>query len=375
VDPGCRAPLARRCTMRAWLRTTVTAVVMALGATAVAGEPSFEQVNLVSDQPGHAKFTDADLVNAWGIAHSPTSPWWVANNGSNTATLYNGDGDKQALTVSVPGDPTGQVFNPTNKFVVSDMNGHSGPSVFIFATEDGTVLGWNPNVPPPSPSTQAFVMYDGSDEGDVYKGLALATDCHGRSRLYATDFHNGRIVVLDESFDEVELPHHAFKDRDRKDPLPRGYAPFGIAVFGDHVFVTYALQDADKHDDVAGPGHGFIDEYELDGDFVRRVASRGVLNSPWGLALGPRSFGIFTDDLIVGNFGNGKIHAFAHDGWGRYYFDGTLSNKHGRPIVIDGLWSIMPGNDAGAGSSRDLFFSAGPDGEMHGLFGFLKRDY
>jgi len=348
---------------------------MALGATAVAGEPSFEQVNLVSDQPGHAKFTDADLVNAWGIAHSPTSPWWVANNGSNTATLYNGDGDKQALTVSVPGDPTGQVFNPTNKFVVSDMNGHSGPSVFIFATEDGTVLGWNPNVPPPSPSTQAFVMYDGSDEGDVYKGLALATDCHGRSRLYATDFHNGRIVVLDESFDEVELPHHAFKDRDRKDPLPRGYAPFGIAVFGDHVFVTYALQDADKHDDVAGPGHGFIDEYELDGDFVRRVASRGVLNSPWGLALGPRSFGIFTDDLIVGNFGNGKIHAFAHDGWGRYYFDGTLSNKHGRPIVIDGLWSIMPGNDAGAGSSRDLFFSEGPDGEMHGLFGFLKRDY
>jgi uncharacterized protein (TIGR03118 family) len=353
-------------------------MLLASAGVASAGEPAFEEVKLVSDQPGHAKFTDPNLVNAWGLARSTNpaakSPWWVANNGSDTATLYIADGTAQSLIVSVPGSPTGQVFYGGDKFIVSDMKGHTGAARFIFATEDGTISAWSPGVPPPPPSKQAFVMYDGSDEGDVYKGLAIATDHRGRTRLYATDFHNGRVVVLDDEFNEVELEHHAFKDRDRRDPLPCGYAPFGIAAFGDRIFVTYALQDADAHDDVAGEGHGFVDEYRLDGDFVRRVASRGPLNSPWGLAMGPRSFGRFDGDLLVGNFGNGKIHGFQQDWWGRFFFDGTLRGKHGRPIVIDGLWSIMPGDDGPAGSSKDLYFTAGPGGEQHGLFGFIERD-
>jgi uncharacterized protein (TIGR03118 family) len=224
--------------------------VVSAGA-ARAGELEFEQVNLVSDQPGHAKFTDPNLVNAWGIARSPDptppSEWWVANNGSNTATLYLGDGTAESLIVNTPADPTGQVFYGGDKFIVSDDKGNTGPARFIFAAESGTISAWSPGVPPPGPSTQAFVMYDGSDEGDSYKGLALATDCRGKARLYATDFHNNRVVVLDDTFNEVHLGKRAFRDRE----LPRHYAPFGIAAFGDRIFVTYAVQDADAGDDVA----------------------------------------------------------------------------------------------------------------------------
>ena len=366
--------------MRAWCTWMVLPTVMVVvGGVAYADEPEFDQVNLVSDQPGHAKFTDPNLVNPWGIARSadptPPSEWWVANNHSDTSTLYLGDGTALSLIVSVPGSPTGQVAYGGDKFIVSDMHGHTGPARFIFAAEDGTVSAWSPGVPPPPPSKQAFVMYDGSDEGDVYKGLAIATDHKGRTRLYATDFHNARVVVLDDAFNEVELGKHAFRDGDRRDPIPCGYAPFGIAAFGERLFVTYAKQDADAMDDDPGPGHGFIDEYRLDGDFVRRVASRGALNSPWGLAMGPRSFGRFEGDLLVGNFGDGRIHGFQQDWWGRFFFDGTLRGEKGRPIVIDGLWSLMPGNDGQAGSSKDLYFTAGPDGENHGLFGFLRRDH
>jgi uncharacterized protein (TIGR03118 family) len=354
--------------MRAWLQRTVATVVVAMSATAVAGEePEFEKVKLVSDQPGHAKFTDPDLVNPWGLAASPTSPFWAANNGSNTATLYNGAGVKQALTVDVPGNPTGQVFYGGDKFIVCDMKGHTGAARFIFAAEDGTVSAWSPNVPPGS--TQAFVMYDGSDEGDVYKGLAIATDHKGRTHLYATDFHNARIVELDDQFDEVELPKHAFRDRD----IPRGYAPFGIATIGRHLFVTYAKQDKDRHDDVAGPGHGFIDEYDLDGRLERRVASRGALNSPWGLAIGPESFGRFDDTLLVGNFGDGRIHAYRQWTNGQFTLEGTIADQRGLPIVIPGLWAIVPGNDGRAGSSKDLYFTAGPEDELHGLFGLIRR--
>jgi uncharacterized protein (TIGR03118 family) len=225
-------------------------------------------------------------------------------------------------------------------------------------------------VPPPPLSKKAFVMYDGSDEGDVYKGLAIATNHKGRTHLYATDFHNARIVVLDDEFNEVELCDEAFRDRH----IPKGYAPFGIQAFGRRLFVTYAKQDADRHDDVPGPGHGFIDEFDLEGNLIRRVASRGELNSPWGLAMGPETFGKFDDDLIVGNFGDGRIHAYRFvPCFDRFEFDGTLRDKHGRPIQIDGLWALQPGNDGQAGSSKDLFFTAGINGEADGLFGMIRR--
>ena len=350
--------------------------VTASASAAIAGEPQFEQVNLVSDQPGHAKFTDPNLINPWGIARSPDptppSEWWSANNGSNTATLYLGDGTAESLIVETPVNPTGQVFYGGDKFIVSDMHGNTGPARFIFAAESGTVSAWSPGVPPPGPSKQAFVMYDASSAGAILKGLAIATDGKGRTRLYTTDFHNGRVIVLDDEFNEVDLGHHAFEDRDRREPIPCNYAPFGIAALDGHLFVTYAEQDADASDDVAGEGHGFISEYELDGKFVRRVASRGPLNSPWGLTLGPKSFGRFEGELLVGNFGNGKIHGYKKAG-DHFFFDGTLRGEHGKPIVIEGLWSLMPGNDGQAGSSKDLYFSSGPGDEAHGLFGFLRR--
>jgi uncharacterized protein (TIGR03118 family) len=293
----------------------------------------------------------------------------VANNGTGTATLYDAHGNPQPLVVHVPGAPTGQVAYGGDKFVVSDMHGNMGAARFIFASEDGTISAWSPAVPPPPPSHDAFVMYDGSDEGDIYKGLALATDHKGRSRLYATDFHNARVVVLDDEFNEVELGKHRFHDPF----LPCGYAPFGIAAFGDRIFVTYALQDENAEDDVPGPGHGFIDEYDLDGRLIRRVASRGALNSPWGMAIGPESFGRFDDALLVGNFGDGFIHAYKQTWYGGFVFAGTLRDRHLRPIHIDGLWSIAPGNGAAAGSTEDLYFTAGINGEADGLFGLIRR--
>jgi uncharacterized protein (TIGR03118 family) len=351
------------------MRSFLSLGVVMLVSGVAAADPAFEQINLVSDGAVPAPHIDANLVNAWGLAAGPTTAWWVANNGSGTATLYDGSGNPQPLIVNVAGAPTGLVFYGGDKFIVSDMHGHMGPARFIFANEDGVVQAWSPAVPPPAPSTTAFIVYSGSDEGDVYKGLAIATDRRGKTRLYVTDFHNGRVVVLDDDFNEVKLHRHAFTD----ERLPCGYAPFGIAAFDSRIFVTYALQDAAKHDDVAGPGHGFIDEYDLEGRFIRRVASRGELNSPWGLTVGPEAFGRFDDALIVGNFGDGRIHAFKQSPWGHFFFDGTLRDKHDRPIVIDGLWSLAPGNGSLAGSVDDLYFTAGPNGEQDGLFGLIRR--
>jgi uncharacterized protein (TIGR03118 family) len=351
--------------MRAWWSVAIVMVV----AGAAWAEPAFERVDLVSDGVVAGTRTDDNLKNPWGLAAGPTTPWWVANNGTGTATLYDATGTPQALVVTVPGMPTGQVFYGGDKLIVADMHGNTGPARFIFASEDGTISAWSPAVPPPPPSHAAFVMYDGSDEGDVYKGLAIATDRHGRTRLYATDFHNARVVVLDDAFNEVELGEEAFDD----DWLPRGYAPFGIAAFGPRLFVTYAKQDAAKHDDVKGPGHGFIDEYDLDGRFIRRVASRGPLNSPWGLTVGPEAFGRFDDALLVGNFGDGRIHAYKQSPLGHFFFDGTVRDTCGNAIVIDGLWSIAPGNGAAAGSKNELYFTAGLNGEADGLFGLIRR--
>lgn len=357
--------------MRKW--SSIALAVSLVGATAArAGEPEFEQVNLVSDNGAPGTKIDLNLVNPWGIARSPDptppSEWWVANNGSNTATLYLGDGTAESLIVATPVDPSGQVFYGGDKLIVSDDKGNTGPARFIFAAESGTISAWSPTVPPPPPSKQALVMFDGSADNDVFKGLAIATDYKGRTRLYTTDFHNGRVIVLDDAFNEVHLGRSAFRDRE----LPRHYAPFGIAAFGSRLFVTYAVQDADAGDDVAGPGHGIIDEYDLDGDFVRRVASHGPLDSPWGLAMGPKSWGRFEGALLVGNFGDGKIHAYrqlGHD----FVFEGTITTGRHQPLVIPGLWSLMPGNDGQAGSSQNMYFTAGPDDESHGLFGFIQR--
>src|SRR5947208_9169456 len=328
-----------------------------------AGSLSFnEQHNLVSDGAVPADLVDAALVNAWGLVASATSPWWVADNGTDSCTLYNGSTDaKLSRRVSVPSAPTGVVFNGGTGFVVTSGS-TSGAARFIFATEEGTILGWSPSVAP----TQAVVAIDNSATGAVYKGLAIASAASG-DRLYATNFHAGTVDVFDAGFHPVAA---AFIDA----TLPPGYAPFGIRNLGGTIYVTYALQDADKHDDVAGVGHGFVNAFDPGGHLLRRVASRGRLNSPWGLALAPADFGQFSGNLLVGNFGDGHINAFdleRFEGNGELQQRGQLHAADGSPIAIDGLWALAFGNGANAGPTNALFFTAGPFDEEHGLFGEL----
>ena len=358
--------------------TIVTAGALAtaaLGAApASAHTTAYRQINLVSDQPGKAPLTDPDLVNAWGLAASPGtdakpgSPLWVADNGSDKATLYTGatatSVTKAGLVVSVTGAaPTGQVFNAAQSgFVVSDKQGHSGSSMFIFDTENGTIDGWNPAVGATSsnPSTVTEVARDNGANA-VYKGLATAQASDGKTYLYATNFRSGRVEAYDSTFTPVQLPGGLFVDP----RLPAGYGPFGIAEINGKLDVTFAKQDATLHDDVAGPGHGFVDVFTNDGTFVRRLASRGALDSPWGLALAPAGFGRFSGDLLVGNFGNGHINVYSPSTGAHL---GQLRQQNGRPIVIDGLWGLSFGN-GNAAQTDQLLFSAGPDSESHGLLG------
>jgi uncharacterized protein (TIGR03118 family) len=336
--------------------------------TATDGANSYRVANLVSDQPGVAAHLDPNLVNAWGLVAGPSTPWWVADNGTNVSTLYDGHGSAIPLVVTVGGAPTGTVFNGGPGFVVHH-EGSSGPSVFMFATESGTIRGWNPSVPPPSPSTHSFVVVNRSSEGEIYKGLAIASIAAG-DRLYATDFHNGRVEVFDGSFHQVNSPG-AFVDP----TIPDGYAPFGIRELDGRIFVTYAKQDADAEDDVAGLGHGFVDMFNLRGSLLGRVASRGPLDSPWGLTLAPDGFGRFGGDLLVGNFGgDGRINAFQLGSNGPAEHEGILRRANGQPVAIEGLWALSFGNGGPAGAKGRLFFTAGPDDESHGLFGRITAN-
>ena len=362
-----------------WSAATIVAAgtlaATALGAVPASAHTSaFRQINLASDQPGKAHLTDPDLVNAWGLAASPGtdaapgSPLWVADNGSDKATLYTGTTptsvSKASLVVNVTGAaPTGQVFNPdTSAFIVRDKKGHSGASVFIFDTENGTIDGWNPaaGAKGSNPSTVTEVAHNRGAQA-VYKGLALAQASNAKPYLYATNFRSGRIEVYNRAFKRVRLPGGHFMDP----YLPAGYGPFGIAELNGTLYVTFAKQDAIRHDDVAGPGNGFVDVFTNDGAFVRRLVTRGALDSPWGLALAPAGFGQFSGDLLVGNFGNGHINVYS-PATGAHL--GQLRRANGRPIVIDGLWGLQFGN-GNAAKTNQLIFSAGPDGEAHGLLG------
>ena len=299
-------------------------------------------------------------MNGWGLSAGPTTPWWASDNGTNISTLYSGTGAKTALTVSVPGSPTGTVFNGSATDFVVSQNGTSGAARFLFSTEGGTILGWTPSVN----GTVAVVGADRSSVGAVYKGLAIAND-----RLYATDFHNGRVDVFDASFKLITTPG-GFKDP----KVAKGFAPFGIQALGGDIFVTYAKQDAARHDDVPVPGQAYVDEFTPDGQLVARVVNSGKknapLNAPWGLALAPADFNVFGGDLLVGNFGNGRISAYTKRG-NTWVYKGQLRLGDGTPIAIDGLWAIAFGNGSAAGPTDTLYFLAGPSGEQHGLFGSI----
>lgn len=337
------------------------ATVSTFSVPAFADDNAYQVHNLVSDGFLPADHVDQNLVNAWGIAFNATGPVWVANNGSGTSTLYTGDGTPLSLVVQIPtpsantgGNPTGIVFNLVNaatSFPVTS-SGKTGGSRFIFATEDGVIAGWSPSVD----GTHAIVAVDNSASHAIYKGLAISAN-GSTQLLYATDFHNARIDVFDSSFAPVTLAAGAFVDP----KIPAGYGPFGIQAIGGNIFVTYAKQDADAEDDVHGPGLGFVDVYDPNGVMLDRVATHGRLNAPWGIALAPAGFGKFSNSLLIGNFGDGRVNAYDPK---NYTSRGQLEG-----VQIDGLWGLAFGNGFAGQPVNTLFFTAGPGDEAHGLYG------
>ena len=367
-------------------------ISIAASSVAIAGDDSsprerdaYVVTALTSNLPGHAAAQDAVLQNAWGIAFTPAgSPFWVNDNATGCSTLYDGTGAKiTALQVSIPlpgnvvpatscqpkdpnkppnpspAAPTGIVWNPSASFLVP---GTTIPAIFIFSTEDGTISAWAGGL---NPADHAVLAADESSSGAVYKGLAFAVNTKG-AFLFATNFRNGTVDVFgpngtDGMFTKVTL------DGDFTDPeIPAGYAPFNIANIDGDLFVTYAKQNAEKHDDVAGVGHGFVDVFDTGGHLIRRFESRGRLNSPWGIARASFAFGPFSGKILIGNFGDGRINVFNNDG----RLVDQLEDVHGRPLVIEGLWTLTLGG--GRNSSPDtLYFSAGPNDETNGLFGTI----
>jgi uncharacterized protein (TIGR03118 family) len=328
---------------------------------------AYLQTNLTSDLPGVAGHMDANLVNPWGLAVNPAPNgfMWVADNGTGLSTLYDGNGVANSLVVTIPppasmptatAAPTGIVFNGSSDFMVTS-GGKTGTAAFLFATEDGTISAWAPAVD----LTHAILEVDNSAAGAVYKGLALGSNATNGSLLFAANFNAGTVDVYDKNFKKVNLP---FKDA----TLPAGFAPFRVANIGGSIYVAYAMQNADKHDDVAGPGNGFIDVFDTNGNLLRRLVSGGQLNSPWALVRAPANFGAFSNDLLVGNFGNGLINAFDPTTGA---FLGQLQDFNGNAIHIDGLWGLAFGNGTTAGNTNTLFFAAGINGERNGLFGSL----
>jgi uncharacterized protein (TIGR03118 family) len=344
--------------------SSLAGAILAFGLTSIASADDFRQLagrysqhNLVSDGSLPADHTDKNLVNAWGVAFNPNSVVWVAAAGSGKSTLYDGDGQPQSLIVDMAGGhaPTGIVFNGSQDFIAG-----GNASRFIFATEDGTIEAWAPPPPPGSPPTVTLTVVDNSKQGANYKGLALSGNGTGHF-LYATDFRNARIDVFDAHFKATKLDG-AFADP----RVPGGYAPFGIQALNGDIYVTYAKQDAEGHDDVHGPGNGYVNVFDPNGHLLKRIATRGVLNSPWGLTIAPASFGQFGGRLLVGNFGDGRLSAFD---LGTGKLKGTLRDDHGKPLAIEGLWGLAFGNGVRGQAVDTLFFAAGPEDETHGLYG------
>jgi uncharacterized protein (TIGR03118 family) len=341
----------------AWTLALFALVLVAvpMSAGAAKGQP-YVVTSLVSNGGVPAAHTDPALKNGWGLAALATSPWWVADNGTNLSTLYDSAGVKNPREVSVPGGPTGLVANSSGGFPVTNGT-TTGSSVFIWSNEDGEIRGWSPAVD----GTHSFVGVPSS--GGIYKGLAIATGPAG-VELYATDFHNNKVEVFSNTWAPVNIPG-AFVDPN----LKKHYAPFGIQAIGSRIFVTYARQDKAREDERAGHGKGFVDVYNTAGTLLGRVASKDDLNAPWGLAMASPSFGEFANDLLVGNFGDGRITAYEQQPNGSFKDRGQLSGLNGKPLEIDGLWALEVSTGGANGTPGTLFFTAGPNDENDGLFG------
>ena len=346
-------------------------------------EVGYTKTNLVSDTPGLAQTTDPNLVNPWGLSHTAFGPWWISDNNAGMASIYNGDGTSAAPSIVIPapsggsgGTPTGNVVNkladfaPQSFAVKEGMN--VGPSAFMFATEDGTILGWNKAVD----SSKAIIAVDRSkttdhrgDIGAVYKGLAFGFS-NFQPYIYATNFRFGTVEMFDSNFQLVR----SFTDPQLSTTcvvVGQCYAPFGIQNIDGKLYVTFALQDMAKHDDQAGAGRGFVDVFNTDGTLEKRLIAHGNLNSPWGLTQAAFDFGQFSRDLLVGNFGDGTINAYNPT---TGTFEGTLKDQKGNIIQTDGLWGLAFGNGFQAGKINDLFFTAGIGGESHGVFGKIAEN-
>lgn len=330
----------------------------------------FTVTNLVTDDQAvnPAQITDPFLKNAWGISHSASSPFWVSDNGAGVTTLYQVNASNITTKVilgSPPdpsggvvirppgsGTPTGQVFNAA---AATSFDGN----LFLFVSEDGTISGWRSDL-----GVTAEILQTPSPD-NVYKGATLDTT-GGHSYLLSANFRAGTVDVFKG---DAAAPDLAGRFTDPN--TPAGYAPFNLQAIGNKIYVTYAQQDGAKRDDVAGAGHGIVSAFDQQGNFLGRIGSMGTLNSPWGLAIAPSSFNVFAGALLVGNFGDGKIGAFNPDP-ATPGFLGQLPGVDGNPLVIDGLWGLTPGNDGSGGSSQNVYFSAGPNDEAHGLFGVLQ---
>jgi len=354
----------------------VAATLLALtpGATAQPKKNIYIRHNLISDLPGEGERRDTNLANPWGIAASATGPFWVADNKTGVSTVYSTDGKgfpaDNPLIVKIPAAaggtdpaaPTGIVFNSTSSFAAAPGK----PGLFIFATEDGTLSAWNPTVDP----TNAILRADNSQSGAIYKGLAIGNN-GSLDLLYATNFNAGSVDVFDTNFTHVPVPG-GFSDP----TLPAGYAPFGIRNINGKLYVTYALQDADKEDDVRGPGNGYVNVFDMNGFLIRRLITRGNLNSPWGIALAPANFGDLSGALLIGNFGDGTIFGYDPATGAQL---GQVLEPSGKPVVIQGLWALQFGNGGLGGEASVLYFTAGIAGsgevEDHGQFGELRPQH
>jgi uncharacterized protein (TIGR03118 family) len=330
---------------------------LVLAGTAVAASNQYVVHTIVSSSAlVPADRFDANLINPWGLVSSPTSPWWPANNGSNTMTIIPATGAVNSTVVSVPGGPTGIVWNGTaGAFPIT-----GGQSSFIAATEAGTIYGWRAG---------AAGILGATHTGAIYKGLTLAQTATG-PQLYATDFHNGHVDVYNSQWLPV-TPAGGFADAS----LPTGYAPYGIQAVGSRIFVSYAKQDPDAEDEIPGNGVGAVDVFDTAGTLLGHVATGGTLNAPWGIAQSPVNFGSFGGDLLIGNFGDGRINAFKEGPANTFTPDGTLQSDAGGPLAINGLWALEFGSGAANnGSTSTLFFTAGPFGENQGAFGRISAN-
>src|SRR5438270_3670672 len=344
------------------IRSLITSALLVLAAASFGGTnahaDTYSWTNLQSDIAGVAQHVDPNLVNPWGMSvSSPGGTIWVSDNGTGVSTLYGQDGTARSLVVTIPtaarnrgtGNPTGQVRNTTSFFQVT-KNGNSAPAFFIFVSEDGSISGWNPTLD----LTHAIIAVDnGTNNGTnraVYKGATLGV-ANGHNFLYVTNFHSGQVETYNENFQQVNP--NAFADPN----IPAGFAPFGIQNLSGHIYVTYALQNKERHDDVAGPGNGFVDVFDTSGNLIRRLISHGKLNSPWGLA-------IVEDKLWVGNFGDGRINNYDPT---TGTFIETLMKSDGTPLEFNGLWSLLP-------LGNGVYFTAGIADEAHGLFGLITED-